>query len=711
MSKLVIRREFYKKADEYGDGPSFEQQFGILANAVVVDKFPELDKSKLAFQLLDKKEDNSKAAGVLVYVLNKLPLFLPVMFANGKVKCLDVIYIAKHDLFVPCTNSWLRFLKSLELSSAGELVDKGETDEFKGAASGAQTVQSLSDPIVKSACLRISNALETAGGGFDKMASFSVFDRALAKGPESCARLMDSMINDRRVLNAALHFYDAGSIDGFAKHASMLEHKDSLTHVVEPFTAEAGELTADEHARMLKDGYIIKTARKSAASVLDKDKIKGCFKTLSSTGKFELLTLDGNLESQLVVNVADMHLRRTPPECSHNTHDDADDSSARYMHAVRPRFAVLDGDHLLPVSNDTIAVSDGSEGFTPSMLQGHGKLLSNSRHDLSYPKIACPDGTVYQVNAELVYNKGYWYSVYESDGDKVVVLGDSPTQKAPIVLTGSVVFPAGARVLTTQDMLRNRPKIDKAYVRWGDFDVYINKYLRKNYRQVKITSNGSEARITEGSKDAAGDMVSVKEASLSLVNDYGVSPSMASTMLGKTAPGEPGRFKSSVFLVKRASVDDPWQDSALPMSKIDNNPPDKRQIAMPTELEDDPAKFREAVISAAQNGVKEVFDVNVIKMLLKNPDTLGSFQEDLDFFVKALDKLCRKYVSLMWHVDDFISQYGATKTKEIESCIKMTMDSISEVVTFFKLKGGKSSQFRELPDATDDFQVDTNYQL
>ena len=35
MSKLVIHREFYKKADEYGDGPSFEQQFGILANAVV----------------------------------------------------------------------------------------------------------------------------------------------------------------------------------------------------------------------------------------------------------------------------------------------------------------------------------------------------------------------------------------------------------------------------------------------------------------------------------------------------------------------------------------------------------------------------------------------------------------------------------------------------------------------------------------------------
>ena len=60
MHSLVIQRNMTKRATEE-DGPSFEQQFGILANAVISDKFPQLDQMKLAFQLIDKTDDNTKA--------------------------------------------------------------------------------------------------------------------------------------------------------------------------------------------------------------------------------------------------------------------------------------------------------------------------------------------------------------------------------------------------------------------------------------------------------------------------------------------------------------------------------------------------------------------------------------------------------------------------------------------------------------------------
>ena len=46
MQSLVIRRGLAKRAAAE-DGPSFEQQFGILANAVIADKFPQLDNMKL----------------------------------------------------------------------------------------------------------------------------------------------------------------------------------------------------------------------------------------------------------------------------------------------------------------------------------------------------------------------------------------------------------------------------------------------------------------------------------------------------------------------------------------------------------------------------------------------------------------------------------------------------------------------------------------
>ena len=41
MHSLIIQRNMTKRATEE-DGPSFEQQFGILANAVISDKFPQL---------------------------------------------------------------------------------------------------------------------------------------------------------------------------------------------------------------------------------------------------------------------------------------------------------------------------------------------------------------------------------------------------------------------------------------------------------------------------------------------------------------------------------------------------------------------------------------------------------------------------------------------------------------------------------------------
>ena len=68
MSKLIIRRGITKLAAAE-DGPTFEQQFGIMANAQITTQYPKLDQMKLAFQLIDKAEDNSSAVGTLVYLV------------------------------------------------------------------------------------------------------------------------------------------------------------------------------------------------------------------------------------------------------------------------------------------------------------------------------------------------------------------------------------------------------------------------------------------------------------------------------------------------------------------------------------------------------------------------------------------------------------------------------------------------------------------
>ena len=68
-NKLVIDQgKLNKKAQgQPGEGPSFEQQFGILANAQITDKYPSLSTYQIAFQLLDKDDDNTRASGAVVY--------------------------------------------------------------------------------------------------------------------------------------------------------------------------------------------------------------------------------------------------------------------------------------------------------------------------------------------------------------------------------------------------------------------------------------------------------------------------------------------------------------------------------------------------------------------------------------------------------------------------------------------------------------------
>ena len=82
MHKLIVRQGIMKHAAEE-DGPSFEQQFGILANAMVTDKFPQLNNMKLAFQLIEKSDDNQDACGATVYLVGRTVIFVPAFFQSN----------------------------------------------------------------------------------------------------------------------------------------------------------------------------------------------------------------------------------------------------------------------------------------------------------------------------------------------------------------------------------------------------------------------------------------------------------------------------------------------------------------------------------------------------------------------------------------------------------------------------------------------------
>ena len=90
--------------------------------------------------------------------------------------------------------------------------------------------------------------------------------------------------------------------------------------------------------------------------------------------------------------------------------------------------------------------------------------------------------------------------------------------------------------------------------------------------------------------------------------------------------------------------------------------------------------------TAAQNGIKEVFDVTTLKLLVRNSHFFDDIQEDIPLLMRTLDSLCRKLFQFYWHTDKMEEKYGLVKMKALEESLKTSLDSLSELTVFFKLR-------------------------
>ena len=237
MSNLIIRMPFRKSAGAE-DGPSLELQFGTLANAIIADKYPKLDRMKLAFQLIDKEDDNNKAVGASVYLVGNTVIFIPAFYKNGNIDTGDMMFLPATQQFLPLSDPWLSWLQDKDLRQPGKIVDNKQTIQ-----QSAVTVKEITDPIVKTACVYLKGLLRTGLDAVKKPDSHNIFDTVLGMGKTASASMLDNLTGDRMFLNAALRFYSGDQLDAFAKKADALDAVVEDVTVVLPFTKEAKELS------------------------------------------------------------------------------------------------------------------------------------------------------------------------------------------------------------------------------------------------------------------------------------------------------------------------------------------------------------------------------------------------------------------------------------------------------------------------------------
>ena len=97
-----------------------ETSLSDLALTELGDRLPGLITYLLGFELIDSNDENTRAAGVLGFDVNGQKVLLPVLFLNGRVRCMEIMYLADTDTFTSATPQWVEYIdrKSTRLNSS-----------------------------------------------------------------------------------------------------------------------------------------------------------------------------------------------------------------------------------------------------------------------------------------------------------------------------------------------------------------------------------------------------------------------------------------------------------------------------------------------------------------------------------------------------------------------------------------------------------------
>ena len=172
-----------------------------------------------------------------------------------------------------------------------------------------------------------------------------------------------------------------------------------------------------------------------------------------------------------------------------------------------------------------------------------------------------------------------------------------------------------------------------------------------------------------------------------LVTNYKLEPALAKVLLKEASNGatESNPRSTYYYITKTADFGEGWVPANIAHSEVENRPPDVAKTTLPSYLEN-PEAMAQAIQTAAQNGVKEVFDVTVLKLLARQNQFFDEIQDDVPVFMQVLDSLCRKLFQFYWHTDKMEEKYGSIKLKALEESLRLSLDSLSELTIFFKLR-------------------------
>lgn len=166
-TKWVDDFEILKKSAN--SSADLEKAFIDLSYNAVAGRAGRLmeDPYRLGFEIFYSNDDNSKMAGMYAFRIGKNLISVPVIFANGTVKGVELLYEHKLKLMRPLDPAWVEHLINKTELKEGEAISKQKADSLvqnprlNVVASPQNLFKRASAPEVKEAWEQVFSCIET----------------------------------------------------------------------------------------------------------------------------------------------------------------------------------------------------------------------------------------------------------------------------------------------------------------------------------------------------------------------------------------------------------------------------------------------------------------------------------------------------------------------------------------------------------------------
>lgn len=689
-----------KRADE---GLTFEQQMGTMTSARVSEQFPILAPYVVGFELIKKDENGTYGIGTMVYMMGNQAFYIPSFYNHGRFRTGEMMILRDQQQFIPATEGLISYMKARYDKGLGKIFPSfGKHIEQGGP--GSAKVKEDEFPIGKSASLDADTT--------------DIFDTALKMGKQASAQLIDIITSDTRIFNDFVDYYGIQKVadfkDAFEKqHAP--EPKAVTTWTIDPLDKQASVLSEDEHKMLTTFGFLIKTAKREFADVSTISELSNQFVSCTDDGVYDILADNGDVNRALVLHMADdacvtCGVAYTPRK-GFNTVPDA------FLHPSRNKgcdvillFEGVDGSYYQQCSYIPTGRKVSGFKMTFDKATEIGETLKD-KDTLEWGDIiVCPDLATIKVRTKMIRIKdGDSVQWTATCGDERIVEND--VLKAPRRSGSIITIPEGCVVvhdikqynMNAEDMpYEEREKKIEEAIKNNTFNVAtptnvttaILNYINKRYETVKIFSNGSGFTVSGDNSDPK-DM-SIKEAAYTLTNNYDVDPLDAPFMVLEAYPKDGVSNNSVKWCIEKKAAGGDYSRGASPYdipnigyNEVPYDGPKTEQIGSDAII---PAQgtTREDILKqvqvAADSGVKEIFDVSIMKTLVNTSRPEALLGDYTSTILKMMDRLCRMLFLGYVKEDDLTEQYGEDKYDEYMETIRNAMADLSELFVFISTR-------------------------